>query len=81
MKRPTTTPRPVQSPILGDGIYPKKVFCAALGWEQKTWAHAIQSGLRAISFGRGKIVLGKDAFSFFERMAEQGAGGEGGGNE
>lgn len=71
MKRPTTTPRPAQSPILADAVYSKRVLCTALGWEHRTFRHAVKEGLRIIPFGKQRFILGRDVLSFFDRLAEQ----------
>jgi hypothetical protein len=81
MKRPTPTPRPTLSPILADAVYSKRVLLAALGWEHRTFRHAVQEGLRIIAFGKQRFVLGRDVLDFFTRLAEQQAAnsnGEGG---
>jgi hypothetical protein len=79
MKRLSTTPRPTLSPILADAVYNKRSLCASLQWEHRTWAHAVKEGLRVVSFGKQKFVLGREVLAFFERLADQQAV-EGSGN-
>jgi hypothetical protein len=78
MKRPTTTPRPTQSPILADAIYSKRLLCASLQWEHRTFRHAVQEGLQIIAFGKQRFILGRDVLDFFTRLAERQSNGEGG---
>jgi len=48
-----------------------------LGWQEHAVRQARRAGLRLVSFGREKYVLGRDVLDFFARLgAEQAAGGE-----
>jgi len=78
MKRPTTAPRPALAPIVADAVYSKRLLCASLQWEHRTFRHAVQEGLRIIAFGKQRYVLGRDVLSFFETLADRQAAGGGG---
>jgi hypothetical protein len=77
MKRPPITPRPALAPILANAVYSKRLLCASLQWEHRTFRHAVQEGLRIIAFGKQRFILGRDVLSFFERLAECQAAGDG----
>jgi len=47
-----------------------------LGWQEHAVRQARRAGLRLVSFGREKYVLGADVLQFFEKLgAEQERGG------
>lgn len=62
--------------IHADELLPLPILKKRLGWGNRSIAQAQRDGLRAVVFGRGKYVLGRDLLAFFDRLGEQqGKGG------
>ncbi len=78
--RPTdTAPRPGGGSVSADEVLTLREFGRRLNLASRALADAQRHGLRAVTFGRVKFVLGSDALAWFRGLAEQQAGsGDGG---
>ncbi len=52
--------------VRADEVLTREEFGHRMGMEDKTLRHCERAGLRVVSFGRRKYVLGSDAIAFFE---------------
>ena len=57
--------------ISAHAVYSWAELRRRFGWEEHAGRQARLNGLRLVSFGRGKYVLGADVLKFFERLAER----------
>ena len=64
--------------VCADEVLTREEFGHRMGMEDKTLRHCERAGLRVVSFGRRKYVLGSDAIAFFEAQANKQAGDDGG---
>ena len=70
--RPRKTPQPRPTgPVRADAVYPLPILRQTLGWGNKTMAKAIRDGLPAITYGRGKLVLGEDLLAWIRGLRDQ----------
>ncbi len=71
-RRPRPEPGPHRPPspglavgIRADELLPLRALRERLGWGERTIAQAQRDGLRVISYGRWKYVLGADVLAWF----------------
>ncbi len=76
MKRPPVPPRDHQpAGVARDGeVYRLAELQRRMGWGAHALRQARVAGLRLISFGREKFVLGSDVIQFFQRLGDRQAG-------
>jgi len=77
MRKSNPVPEQPRGSITAAEIMLVREACLRLGWARKTLTHAKKTGLRTIRFGRFDYVRGADILSFFSRLAEPQASGEG----
>jgi len=76
MKKPAPAPRPLGS-IHRDELLPLALFGERLGLASRALADAQRHGLRTITFGRRKYVLGADAYDWLDGLGIRHSAGEG----
>jgi len=76
-QRPPEPPR--RGSVSADEILPAAVLRERFGWGQRSLPEAERRGLRTVTFGRWKYVLGKHLLSFFEALGNEPAAVEGNG--
>jgi hypothetical protein len=57
--------------IRADELMPVRTFCARMGWQRKTLAHAHAVGLRTIRFGKYAYIRGQAALEFFQKLESE----------
>jgi hypothetical protein len=62
---------PASGVIRRGELYRLRAFIREMGWGEHALRQARVAGLKMISFGREKYVLGDHALDFFERLATQ----------
>ena len=71
--RPATAadPRPPAVGVIrGDEVYRLQEFQRRFGWREHAVRQARAAGLRMISFGREKYILGADVLAFFRGLSD-----------
>jgi hypothetical protein len=81
MKRPIDKLVPARGSIQGDELLLFSEAASRLGWCTKSRRFAIRDGLRVVRYGRYQYVLGTDILAFFQKLADQQAGQQGGSDE
>ena len=76
MKTGPHKPAPRRSPavVRAGEVYSLAELRRRLQWKEHAVRMARVAGLRLVTFGRAKYVLGSDVLKFFERLADQQAG-------
>ena len=76
MKTGPHKPAPRRSPavVRAGEVYSLAELRRRLQWKEHAVRMARVAGLRLITFGRAKYVLGSDVLKFFERLANHQAG-------
>ncbi len=69
MKGKQPTPKPSYGSISAGEVMPMTEFQRRFGLAYKSMREAQQQGLRTITLGRRKYVLGSDVLAFFEKLA------------
>lgn len=62
---------PAPAVVNGNEVYSLGELRRRLQWQEHAVRQARLSGLRLITFGRQKFVLGSDVLDFFARLAER----------
>jgi hypothetical protein len=71
MKTPHKPQRRPPAVIRSGEVYTLAELRRRLGWAEHGVRQARIAGLRLVTFGRQKFVLGDDALEFFRRLAER----------
>ena len=71
MKSRKPSPRRAPAVIRDGEVYSLAELRRRLRWQDHAVRQARIAGLRLVSFGRAKFVLGSDVLRFFERLAER----------
>ena len=73
MKTDSHKPAPRRSPavVRAGEVYSLAELRRRLQWKEYSVRMARVAGLRLVTFGRSKYVLGSDVLKFFERLADQ----------
>ena len=73
MKTPSRKPSPRRAPavVRAGELYSWLELRRRLRWGEHAGRMARVAGLRLISFGREKFVLGQDVLEFFQRLGER----------
>lgn len=63
--------RAVAGVVRADELYTAAEVRRRLRWRDHSFRQAKRKGLRVVTFGRTKYVLGSDVLAFFEQLAAQ----------